>query len=170
MEEEEKKSLSQLLAAPFSPRDIEWRIARCGVKNGNPWAFVLAYLTNRAIMDRLDAVVGSFNWRNEYKEAPQGGVMCGLSIRHNGEWVTKWDGAENTQVESVKGGLSDSMKRAAVQWGIGRYLYNLPKQMYATILPNGQKGEHWQPKDKNGKYDAFSWNAPELPGWARSEI
>lgn len=28
-------------------------------------------------------------------------------------------------IEAVKGGLSDSMKRAAVQWGIGRVLYDL---------------------------------------------
>jgi len=34
-------------------------------------------------------------------------------------------GAENSDIEPVKGGLSDSFKRAAVQWGIGRYLYSL---------------------------------------------
>lgn len=50
-----------------------------------------------------------------------GGVECGISIKIDGEWITKWDAAENTQVEAVKGGRSGAMKRAAVQWGIGRY-------------------------------------------------
>ena len=170
-EEEIKKSVSQLLAEPFSPRDIEWRISRCGAKNDKPYAFVLAYATNRAIMDRLDAVVGGMNWCNKYVSGPNGGVLCGISIKYAGEWVTKWDGAENTNIEAVKGGLSDAMKRAAVQWGIGRYLYRLPKQMYAKIT-DLYKGEYYQSRSDNPKtpYPAFSWDSPELPGWARSEI
>lgn len=166
--EEKKKSISEMLAEPFSPRDIEWRVSRCGAKGGRPYAFVLAYVTNRAIMDRLDSVVGALCWKNEYVPGPNGGVLCGLSIKHGDDWLTKWDGADNTAVESVKGGLSDSMKRAAVQWGIGRYLYHLPKAMYATITEPG-KGEYYQ-SGKQGQYEAFSWNPPELPGWARSEI
>ena len=31
-------------------------------------------------------------------------------------------------MEAIKGGLSNAMRRAAVQWGIGRYLYDLPQQ------------------------------------------
>ena len=165
---EKAKSISQLLADPFSPRDIEWRISRCGAKNGKPYAFVLAYVTNRAIMDRLDSVVGGMHWENEFKEGPNGGVLCGITIDKNGKRVSKWDGAENTNIEAVKGGLSDAMKRAAVQWGIGRYLYRLPKQMYAIITPPG-KGEFWQAGEQ-GQYEAFGWDSPELPGWARSEI
>ena len=53
--------------------------------------------------------------------------LCTIQIfddeRH--EWMEKTDGAENTDYEPVKGGLSDAMKRAASQWGIGRYLYKL---------------------------------------------
>ena len=86
---------------------------------------VAAYVTNRAIMDRLDEAVGPGNWRNEFRPGPDGGVICGLSIRVTypdgaSEWCTKWDGSENTDIEPVKGGLSTSMRRAAVQWGIGR--------------------------------------------------
>lgn len=35
------------------------------------------------------------------------------------------DGAEDSDIEPIKGGLSDSMKRAANQWGIGRVLYSM---------------------------------------------
>ena len=116
-----------LLKEPFLEGDIEWRPQRSGVKkNGEPYAMTLAYVTNRAVMDRLDDVVGAGNWKNEFKVSPNGGIICKLSIKVDDEWVAKEDGAENTKVEAVKGGLSGSMKRAAVQWGIGRYLYKLP--------------------------------------------
>lgn len=146
----------------FPAEDIEWRLQSCG-KNGNGfWGMALAYVTNRAIMNRLDEVCGPENWKNEFTSAPDGGVLCGLSIRIDGEWVTKWDGAENTNIEAVKGGLSGSMKRAAVQWGIGRYLYLLE--------------ESWVKADDKGRYrgqtkdrEWFRWNPPELPKWALPE-
>ena len=150
------------LKEPFPENDIEWRVQRAGAKNDQPWAMVLAYVTNRAIMNRLDDIVGPENWRNEFKTGPDGGVLCGIGIYINGEWVTKWDGADKTQVEAVKGGLSGAMKRAAVQWGIGRYLYNLD----ATFAEISDKGVHYQPADKGNKYPAFKWNPPKLPPWA----
>lgn len=152
------------LKEPFRAEDIEWRIQQAGTgKNGQPWAMCLAYVTNRAIMNRLDDICGAENWKNEYKTAPDGGILCGISIKCGDEWVTKWDGAENTQVEAVKGGLSGAMKRAAVQWGIGRYLYNL-EASWAEISENGR----FQGKTKDGKW--FKWNPPRLPDWALPRI
>jgi hypothetical protein len=143
----------------FSPEDIEWRLQSSGIKNENVWGLALAYITNRAIMHRLDDVVGPENWSNQFTEGPDGGVLCGISIRIDGEWVTKWDGASNTDIEEVKGGLSGSMKRAAVQWGIGRYLYNL-KEGFIREDPNGTH----RGKTKEGK--TFKWTPPALPDWA----
>jgi len=114
------------LQAPFAPEDIEWKPIAISKQAGK--ALVAPYVTNRAIMDRLDEVCGPENWRNEFRPGPGGGVLCGISIRIGDEWITKWDGAENTDIEPVKGGLSSAMRRAAVQWGIGRYLYRLPNQ------------------------------------------
>lgn len=152
------------LRDPFAPQDIEWRVQTAGEKNGKPWARVLAYVTNRAIMERLDDAVGPENWQNEYKEGPAGGVVCGLSIRvtradGSADWVTKWDGAENSDVEPVKGGLSNAMKRAAVQWGIGRYLYDLDEG-WANVHDGGR----FSAKSKDGKW--FKWDPPALPEWA----
>lgn len=152
------------LRDPFAPGDIEWRVQQAGEKNGKPWARVLAYVTNRAIMERLDDVVGPENWQNAYREGPAGGVVCGLSVRvtrvdGSSDWVTKWDGAENTDVEPVKGGLSNAMKRAAVQWGIGRYLYDL-EEGWARVTENGR----FSAKTKDGGW--FKWEPPELPEWA----
>ena len=120
------KDLFARLAEPFHPDDIEWRAG--ATNNDKTKALALAYITSRAVMDRLDEVVGPENWRDEYASGPDGGVICGLTLRINGEWITKWDGAENTEFEAIKGGLSDAFKRAGYKWGIGRYLYKLDKQ------------------------------------------
>ena len=137
------------LAAPFSPSDLEWR---AGATNKDKTkALALAYITSRAVMDRLDEVVSPENWCDEYRPGPDGGLVCGLTIRVNGEWVTKWDGAENTKFEEIKGGLSGAFKRAAVKWGIGRYLYKLP----STWVACEQRGSSVRLK-----------NTPQLPKWA----
>ena len=163
------------LDLPLASDAIEWRVGRAGVtKKGDSesvWCKVLAYLTNRAIQERLDDVCGKENWRNEYVTGPQGGVMCGISIRVEGEWVTKWDGAENTEIESVKGGLSDSMKRAAVQWGIGRYLYQLEEGFAKTTVDKPQQQDEWHfANAKRNKTDQqgvnYWWQPPTLPSWA----
>ena len=119
------------LAAPFAPDDVEWKPG--ATTRDKKKGLAMAYLTSRAIQDRLDAVCGPAGWRNEFTPGPAGGVLCGLSVRVSyadgtSAWVTKWDGADNTDVEAVKGGLSSAMKRAAVLWGIGRYLYQLDAQ------------------------------------------
>lgn len=144
----------------FEPNDIEWRLQQCGKGKGDKiWGMALAYVTNRAIMNRLDEVCGPENWKNEFKAAPDGGILCGISIKVGDEWVTKWDGAENTDFEAVKGGLSGAMKRAAVQWGIGRYLYKL-EESWINANENGA----YRGKTKDGT--TFKWDAPTLPAWA----
>jgi hypothetical protein len=171
------EEIGRRLRAPFKPEEIEWRVAQAGESSvGKPWAKVLAYLTNRAIMQRLDDVVGCGGWENKFQAGPHGGVICGISIMappaERTDWhdrVTKWDGADNTDIESVKGGLSDSMKRAAVQWGMGRYLYALDEG-WADCSTTKQSGPEWHwMAAKGGKYASFYWRAPELPQWALPE-
>lgn len=155
---------SKRLLAPFKPEDIEWRVQRAMSTQKGPKAVVLAYVTNRAIMNRLDEVFGIGNWKNEYREWRDKGVLCGISVKLDGEWVTKWDGAEETNIEAVKGGFSGSMKRAAVQWGIGRYLYNLDE----TWVDVKERGQHYI-NDKKANVKGY-WDSPALPAWALPEL
>lgn len=155
------------LREPFASDDVEWRIQKAGINNNKAWGIVLAYVTNRAIQQRLDAVAGAANWQNEYTNAPEGGVLCGISIYENDRWVTKYDGAENTAVEKVKGGLSSAMKRAAVQWGIGRYLYDV-KTVFVTMIKEKPQddGQEWHNHyDKDSKTNYY-WTNPTMPDWA----
>lgn len=111
------------LAAPFPPQSIHWR-AQTLTKDGDK-ALALAYLDARDVMDRLDAVCGPENWKDSYVETAKGRTICTLEIRTGGEWIGKSDGSGDTDVEGDKGSISGALKRAAVKWGIGRYLYDL---------------------------------------------
>lgn len=140
------------LQTPFPPEEIEWRV---GSTSGDKTkGLALAYVTNRAIQNRLDEVFGPFGWQNQYREWKGNSQICGISVKWEGEWITKWDGADDSQTEAVKGGLSDSMKRAAYQWGIGRYLYKLESQ-WVDIEPCGRS---YRIKRE-----------PRLPEWALPE-
>lgn len=108
------KKMQRELKQPFSMNDLEWRVQQSGIgKNDKPYVMALAYVTNRAIMNRLDEVVSVGGWRNEYSPLPNSvgeGALCGISIKIDDAWVTKYDGSDNTAVEATKGGLSSSMK------------------------------------------------------------
>jgi hypothetical protein len=110
------------LAEAFAPEEIEWRVGstRADKKKG----MALAYLDARAVMDRLDKVCGPAGWQCRYPHA-NNKTVCDIAIKCGEEWVWKADGAGDTQFEAEKGALSDAFKRAAVRWGIGRYLYDL---------------------------------------------
>lgn len=150
----------------FPPQDIEWRVGQCGTKkDGQVWCKCLPYITNRAIRSRLDSVCGKFGWKNEFREWQNGAQLCGLSIynKDKNEWITKWDGAEQTNIESIKGGLSDAMKRAGYQLGIGDYLYKLPETFVKTSLT---RIDGWKYSSPTKNTPAFYWEIPQLPAWA----
>ncbi len=120
-------TLFDKLAEPFPPEAISWRVGSTNKKKyqqgqkkmGKP----LAYLDARDVMDRLDIVCGPDCWGDNYTLAANY-VCCSITIRHDGNVVSKSDGAGHTQVEGEKGQFSDAFKRAAVKFGIGRYLYD----------------------------------------------
>ena len=134
--------LFEKLAAEF-PRDaIHWRAQ--SMTNDGSKALALAYLDARDVMDRLDEACGPGGWQNECVETAKGRMIGKISILVDGQWITKCDGAGDTDVEGEKGGISDALKRAAVLWGIGRYLYRLPNVWAPceSYEKNGKK--HWK--------------------------
>ena len=145
MNQKDPRQIQAELAMPFAPEDLEWRLQR--VVEAKELGIAVPYVTNRAIMSRLDDVVGPENWYNDFKPWHGAGgkeaQLCGISIRYGDGFITKWDGAEDSDIEPVKGGLSDSMKRAAVQWGIGRVLYN----MDVVFVDVEKRGKTWSIKN-----------------------
>lgn len=143
------------LAKPFPEKAIHWRIgARTKDKSkGIP----LAYIDARDVMQRLDEVIGPFNWQDRYPF--EGCCEIGILNEDAGEWIWKSNGVGKTIIRDEareeektmkeKGQYSDAFKRAAVLWGIGRYLYDLPNT--------------WLPLDSGG-YKFLE--TPRLPAWA----
>ena len=120
-------TITEQLKQPFDPKVIHYRpgatnAKKLGVK---PWeatkGIALAYVDARDVMKRLDTVCGDM-WQVEY---PFEGC-CRIGIKIDDEWIWRSNGAGATDIEGEKGQYSDAFKRAAVLWGIGRYLYYLP--------------------------------------------
>lgn len=152
----------------LDPKYIQWRIGNKSKDKTKGTA--LAYLDNRAVQVRLDECVGVGNWRVFFTPFDMGvaskldkfgsatdlkGFLCTIEVdvldeEGNKITITRQDGADCTDFESIKGGISGAMKRAGVQFGIGRYLYDLP-----TV---------WVDLDSYGNFDD-----PMLPDWAIPE-
>src|SRR5215210_3241269 len=144
-------SISRALAAPFGETEVKFKPQ--AVKGNR--ALALAYVDVRAIMDRLDNVLGVDNWQDDYQLLPDNSVMCRLRLKIGKKWITKMDvGGPSEQPDGgdrLKAAFSDALKRAAVKFGIGRYLYRLPQQ--------------WADYDPVKRQ--FS-TPPRLPEWAQA--
>lgn len=139
-------TLQQRLELPFPPSMVSWRI---GAKSQDKRsARLLAYIDARDAMERLDSAVGFGLWQCKYSLSDAGLLICDVGLKIDGEWVWRANGAGDTQVEAEKGKCSDAFKRAAVLWGIGRYLYGLDSP--------------WVAIDDYGKWSGN----PKLPKWA----
>jgi hypothetical protein len=164
------------LALPFPAEDIEWRVSRAGMGKSGIYCQVLAYITARAIQQRLDDVCGPENWCMEAPKildmSGKPAFACGLSIRTDvgsgHEWLTKYDVSEPTNIEPAKGGWSGAMKRAGAQWGIGRYLYHLDEAFAETAEydPKTSRGWHYAKLPEKHGGGAYYWREPQLPAWA----
>lgn len=123
MNYETAQELFDELCRPFAAEEIDWRIG--STTKDKTKGMALVYMDARAVMDRLDGVCGPGGWQCNYVVTGPVAV-CNLGVQMpNGEWIWKADGAGATDVEGEKGMLSDALKRAAVRWGVGRYLYEM---------------------------------------------
>src|SRR6516162_1636302 len=121
-------NLCKALAAPFDLKAVKFKPA---VVSGNR-AMAMAFVDARTVQDRLDEVVGVEGWQDDYEVLADGSVVCRLQVWLNGDWLTKVDvGSPSEQPDDGdkrKAAFSDALKRAAVKFGVGRYLYRLPAQ------------------------------------------
>lgn len=131
----------------FDPSMVKWKPS--ATTKDKTRAMAVAYIDARCVMDRLDEVVGPMGWSDSYKLLPNGCVECSLAVMG----VSKADvGSESEQPDDgdkTKAAYSDALKRAAVKFGIGRYLYKLPSA--------------WVPYDESKRRLV---ETPRLPSWA----
>lgn len=137
------------MARPFEAGTVRYfpaTITRSEPRKGK----VAAYADVRAYMDRLDDVLGPGGWSTSYRciDPSEKAVECTLSLLIDGAWVSKADvgypndarDVDQPEKEAWKAAYSDALKRAAVQHGVGRYLYHLEFE------------QDWLPVDEYGRF------------------
>lgn len=108
------------LRRPFTPEAVKFKVQQnLGKKGQDPsGALIVAYIDARLVIERLNHVVG-FEWSDHY-DLP----WCYLTVRG----ITRSDvGEYNPNAKDDKAAVSDSLKRAAVHFGIGVSIYALPQ-------------------------------------------
>lgn len=148
----------ELLARPFDADAIRWlpqsivgpdfkKAAKTSGKYPDGCkAKFLAYANARDVMDRLDSVLGVDGWSDSYVvllDAPWT-VECSLTV-DVGKPITKTDvgysnDPENDKAknEPAKAAYSDALKRAAVKFGVGRFLYDMPDTGWVAVDKYGK--------------------------------
>lgn len=154
------------LSEPFALSELRYRTAFSPPRGGGV-AQVLAYVDARSVAERLNQVVGTENWNDSYLPislqetveqdvsesgrfvtkysrdlSPHStitfpryheGVIASLTVLG----VTKSDVGSISFSDPLKGAVSDALKRVAVKFGIGSYLYDL-KGLNATVDSKGR--------------------------------
>lgn len=137
---------------------FRWRVQ--SFSSYKPQATCVAYCDSRDVQNVLDAVCGQGSWQDLYYDL--GGVTyCKIGIYIGDQWVWKSDCGINTARDasiSTKGESSDAFKRAAVKWGVGRFLYS----MRPHILPANKKKESG---DKGFHLFCLDDKKEKLPDW-----
>lgn len=161
------------LRAPFKPEDIYWKPQTVDYKAKT--ALAVAYADPRCYVDRLNDVFGVGGWSDTYyftvtpfnkyvkgkaawndkpatedKQVPGNKVLVVATINISALGITvsstgDSDAADDNAATSAE---AQAFKRAAMKLGLGRYLYELPKQ--------------------TARYDKGKWTdgPPQLPDWA----
>lgn len=110
------------LSKPLKIDEIDFRVQ--SINNGK-YATILAYKDARADMNRLDEVLGVFNWKREHTRDNKNCIVS-IWCHDKKQWISKEDTGTESQAEKLKGLASDSFKRACFNLGIGRELYDYP--------------------------------------------
>lgn len=159
------------LQYPFVEMEIQWRAGQVGMGSNGPWVKCFAYVAKSSIENRLDSLFGPEGWSKTYEAIGNGRIFCKLSVKFGDEWITKWDGAEETQIEPFKGGCTDAFKRVAASgFGIGRYLYaldtNFAQKCSFKYEPGYLRGDL---KERDQPSKIIWWSPPKLPDWCFRE-
>lgn len=139
-------------------REIPYKYKPQSVKFGK--ATMVAYIDARDVQDLLDEVVGPENWQTDFRVINEN-MFAGIGVKTESGWVWKWDCGVESNVEVEKGEASDAFKRAAVQWGIGRFLYRLG----IVELKTAMYKEKEKPATDDGK---ILWTNDEISDYIRN--
>lgn len=116
---------------------FKWRVQTANAYG----AMCVAFIDARQVQDVLDEHVEAGKWQALYEEH-KGNLFCKIGIKIGEEWVWRSDCGTESNVEKQKGEASDAFKRAAVMWGIGRFLYSKELVKLPTKENPRKKGQY----------------------------
>jgi hypothetical protein len=126
------------LRRPMTPAAVRWKVQNALGGKANPkGALIVPYIDARLVEDRLNTVCpgaweeGDVNHPDrlpfEVVNWGKGALLCRLSVAR----VCRQDVGYHGKGEA-KAMVSDSLKRAAVKFGIGSFLYAMPKIKFSV--------------------------------------
>lgn len=129
------------LRRPFTSAAIKWKIQTNPKPGGK--ALIVGFMDARLVAERLNSVVGA-EWSDAYAQRDDWWVTCRLTVLGSTREDVGWGnlGEAHDKDIGVKTLYSDAFKRAAVKFGIGAYLYAMPKQ-YIGEQQLKQAGKSW---------------------------
>ena len=111
------------------PIEHQWRVQ--SFSKSKPSATVMAYIDQRDLMEVLDKYC-IYGWQKKYEEVA-GNLFCSIGIiMPDGSIHWRSDCGVESNQDAEKGRASDAAKRAGVNWGIGRFLYDMKIQYVKT--------------------------------------
>ena len=109
------------LRRPYEPNAVRWKPQSLYPRDGQvKGAIIVCYIDRGLVIDRLNVVVPDL-WSADFEDLGHGGLMrCALTV----DGITRVDVGE---AASLKARYSDSLKRAAVHFGVGVSLSRVPQ-------------------------------------------
>jgi len=139
--------LKTILSALSAPMPYKWRVQ--SFSKNKPQATCVAYIDARDAMSRLDAVC-VYGWHRRHTEV-KGRIYCEVGIvMPDSSVLWRSDCGTESNTEAEKGESSDSFKRACVNFGIGRFLYDLD-MVYLPADAKKEGGNYPSVVDDYGK-------------------
>jgi len=161
-------TISEIVSALSKELPYEWRVQATNKEKTK--AMCSAFIDSRAVMKRLDEVC-THGWSTDMEQIGDA-VLCSLTVYDEDRKAhTRTDVGRRVEsnpqdrmyAEAWKGAASDAFKRAAVMFGIGRFLYDIP---IVTLPCNDRKqviDDRGQPVYNLTKYINDKMKRPPSP-------
>ena len=147
------------LTKPFGAHELEVRVGATTGPDNEKRGLAIPYTDANSIRNRLDCVVGAFNWSftpSQWRVDPPviltvtNASTGNVEEKVDGQRVVVWGelkifdvvrvdcGEGYKEDESFKSAVTDAFKRAATAFGFGRELYSLPRPVWAPVKSAGR--------------------------------
>lgn len=134
------------LRRPLPPESVGFKLLKNPQARGGKWSNgqVAGFHDARSVVERLNRVMPG-QWSDEYAVPPVGqGLMCRLTVGD----VSRCDVGFSANLATdmgVKALYSDAFKRAGVKFGVGVFLYAIPR-LYVNVSQLKNFGSDQAPK------------------------